>query len=181
MKASLAAVALTALALPAIAHAKDLPTTCRDKPVPELVVGEAFSIDGDTIAIAGKPHIRIWGIQAPELRDKKTGQETVPGMRARAALEELLKPARHQVSCAPTKWDRYCRLVAICDTAYPSKAIYAESIELGWTMLDAGLAYGFYLDDAVAGRNDLSRSYATAESMARAERRGLWKEWLGEK
>src|SRR5215218_922009 len=52
--------------------------------------GIAFAIDGATLAGAGlKPSIRLWGIQAPELRDKDK-QETAPGMRARAAVEDLL-------------------------------------------------------------------------------------------
>lgn len=183
MKSLSLAAALTALLCPvvALAQPRELPAACRDKPVPTAITGEAYAIDGDTLAIAVQPHIRVWGIQAPELKDKTTGQETVAGMRARAHIEELLAPSRRQVRCTPTKWDRYCRLVAMCDTRFGGAAPYAEPADLGWSMLAAGQAYGFYLDDAVAGQPELSRNYAAAESMARAQRRGLWKDWLGEK
>jgi endonuclease YncB( thermonuclease family) len=55
--------------------------------------GQAFAIDGHTLGAVGlKPQIRIWGIQGPELRDAAS-IERVAGMRARAALEDLLEQA----------------------------------------------------------------------------------------
>lgn len=166
---------------PATAQLRELPAACRDKPVPTKVDGLAYAIDGDTLAIDGQPHIRVWGIQAPELRDKHTGQETVAGMRSRAHLEDLLKPSRQAVSCTPTKWDRYCRLVATCDTKYPSGQPNGVAEDLGWQMIDAGQAYGYYLDETLQRAPDTSRAYAAAESLARAQRRGLWTGWLGDR
>lgn len=141
-------------------------------PLPPRVDVTAFAIDGDTLAGVGlRPHLRIWGIQAPELRDRDK-QETAAGMRARAAVEELLGAARHKVRCEVTKWDRYCRLVAVCR---------AGETDIGHRLLERGLAYGFYLDDAIGGDPAPSLAYAEAEELARHDRRGLWKQWLGEK
>ena len=56
-----------------------------------------------------------------------------------------------------------------------------KTIDLGDAMLNAGMAYGFYLDDVIPGRPQLSESYARSENMARNKKIGLWKDWLGEK
>src|SRR5918993_2911050 len=98
MKSLLLAAALAAVALPAIAQPapRKTATSSSDGPdcaamgaLPATWDGQAYAIDGATLAGVGlKPHVRIWGIQAPELRD--TRAESVAGMRARAALEDLL-------------------------------------------------------------------------------------------
>ncbi len=145
--------------------------------LPEPFAGLAFAGDGDTIYFVGMgPSVRLWGLQAPELRDKVTGQETVAGMRTRAALEDLLQGADHKVACSPRKFDRFCRVVASCTTQGPGGAV-----DLSLDLLRQGLAYGFWLSDTPADDGALSLAYAGAEAEARKQRRGLWKEWLGEK
>lgn len=149
---------------------------CADKgPLPATWSGQAFVIDGDTLAGVGlKPHLRIWGIQAPELRDKATGQETAAGMRARAALVDLLAPADHKVKCRATKFDRYCRIVAQCSVDD------AGGVDLGGALIAGGMAYGFYLEELLPWEPRASGRYSTAEAEARKQRRGLWKDWLGD-
>lgn len=54
--------------------------------------GAAAAVDGDRPAVIVNghraPNVRLWGVDAPEMRD--TGKvETVAGMRARVALAEL--------------------------------------------------------------------------------------------
>lgn len=158
-------LALALIALPLAAQAE-----CKGTPVPELVEGRAFAVDGDTLAIPGQPRIRLWGIQAPELRDSATKRETPEGMIARAALADLLDgdaPTR----CVPTKWDRYCRLVAVCHTA-------GADIDLGQAMLIRGMAYTAWLDDTPGKTGVEPAMYASAESLARKTKRGLWRAWL---
>lgn len=171
-----AALAILAALLPATAAAEDRP--CRDQPVPPLVEGRAFAVDGDTLAIAGAPRIRLWGIQAPELRAARTGGETLPGMAARAALADLLDlGAAGAVRCRPSKWDRWCRLVASCDVADDE----GRATDLGAALLQAGMAYGFMLDDTRGRRADdagMAAAYADLESRARKARAGLWRDWL---
>lgn len=196
--AALGAVLATLFALPAAAQTAptispetrplqannaELPAACRDKPVPVRIEGQAYASDGDTITMAGlKPRIRIWGIQAAELRDK-AGVETVPGMRARALAEDLLNRAGHKVVCQPAKWDRYCRYVALCEAMElrDQAGLHRTPQDIGARLLDAGLAYGFYLDDTFPGHPQLSNWYASFEVKARQERKGLWPAWLGEK
>lgn len=138
--------------------------------LPKPFDGVAFAITGDTLAVVGlRPHVRIWGIQAPALRDKDK-QKTLPGMRARAALDELLAPAGHKIHCNP--WDRDCRVVALC---------VAKTTDIGGRMIDNGMAYGFDLHDVDKADVPLSLSYAESEAAARKEMRGLWPEWLGKK
>jgi endonuclease YncB( thermonuclease family) len=168
MKTVLAAAALlSAFALPALAQQKK---DCGA--LPPVFDGIAFTGDGDTIYGVGlKPGVRLWGLNAPELRDGAKA-ETVPGMRARALVADLLAAAGHKVHCAPIEWDGYCRVVATCTTG--------AGVDLTLASLQAGLAYGFYLarhPDQV----ETALKYSNAEAAARKERKGLWPEWLGEK
>jgi endonuclease YncB( thermonuclease family) len=180
-RAILLALLLAAI-VGSLAHAQERRPSSSSAKVPDCVAtmgalpkpfdGVAFAITGDTLAIVGlKPHVRLWGIQAPELRDKDK-QETVPGMRARAALDDLLTPADHKIHCNPDKWDRDCRIVALC---------VAKTTDIGGRMIDNGMAYGFDLDDVGKADVPLSLSYAESEAAARKETRGLWPEWLGRK
>lgn len=168
---------------PLQANNAELPAACRDKPVPVRIEGQAYASDGDTITMAGlKPRIRIWGVQAAELRDKAAA-ETVPGMRARALVVDLLDRAGNKVECQPAKWDRYCRYVAYCEArqAADQVGLARTQQDIGARLLDAGLAYSFYLDDTFPGHPQLSNWYASFEVKARQERKGLWPAWLGEK
>jgi endonuclease YncB( thermonuclease family) len=172
---------LLAATLGSLAHAQEKRPVSSSAKAPDCVAtmgalpkpfdGVAFAITGDTLAVVGlRPHLRLWGIQAPERdRDK---QETVPGMRARAALDALLTPADHKIHCNPDKWDGDCRIVALC---------VAKTTDIGGRMIDNGMAYGFGLDDVDKADGPLSLSYAESEAAARTEMRGLWPEWLGKK
>jgi endonuclease YncB( thermonuclease family) len=167
---------LAVLAASAALSTATAPAAAQDKcgPLPGPFEGLAFAGDGDTLYGLGyAPPIRLWGVQAPELRDKASGQEAAAGMRARAALEDALQASAHRATCTPRKFDRYCRVVATCTTTGQG-----GSVDLALALLRAGLAYGFWLADATDG--DMSLAYAAAEAEARRQRRGLWKGWLGE-
>jgi len=80
-----AALALALLALVAADPAQPQSRTLRDKAeqpcgaLPKPFDGVAFAVDGNTLAIVGKkPNVRIWGIQAPELRDKDKSARLCP-------------------------------------------------------------------------------------------------------
>lgn len=140
--------------------------------LPGAFAGATFAGDGDTIYTIGvKPGIRLWGMNAPELRDGSKA-ETVPGMRARALVADLLAASKQQARCEPIEWDSYCRIVATCTTA--------AGADLTLATLTAGLAYGFYLSKH-PDRLDQAITYADAETEARKAHRGLWPQWLGEK
>jgi len=140
--------------------------------LPKAWDGQAFAIDGQTLGGTGlKAHLRLWGIQAPELRDT-TRVESVPGMRARAFLADLLAKADHKVKCRPAHFDRECRIVAQCSVG--------DQGDLGGSMIAGGMAYGFELDEALPWETRAGQRYADAEFEARKGRRGLWPAWLGD-
>jgi endonuclease YncB( thermonuclease family) len=175
MKKALLAAVMVAISLPAAVLAKqgrDQPAWCHDKPLPDAFEGMAFTGDGDTIyGVNFKPGIRLWGMNAPELRDAAKA-ETVPGMRARSLVDDLLAEAKHQVRCEPIEWDGYCRVVATCTTA--------KGVDLTMATLQAGLAYGFYLSKHPA-LMERALAYSDAEVASRKARIGLWPQWQGEK
>lgn len=145
--------------------------------LPKEWSGEAYVIDGMTLGGSGlKPSLRLWGIQAAELRDRQSGAETVAGMRVRAALADLLEQAGHKVKCRMVRWDRECRAVAQC-LAETSPA----PLDLGGYLLASGLAYAVHLDEALPWEARAGQRYAGAEAEARKAKRGLWPVWLGEK
>ncbi len=157
----------------------DKPTDCTAAlgALPKEWQGEAFAIDGITLGGAGlKPQLRLWGVQTGELRDRQSGLETIAGMRARAALEDMLEKAEHKVKCRAARWDRDCHVVAQCTVeAAPAP------LDLGGYMIASGLAYGFRLEEVLPWEPRASQRYAGAEAEARKARRGLWPIWLGEK
>jgi endonuclease YncB( thermonuclease family) len=139
--------------------------------------GEAYAIDGVTLGGTGlKPPLRLWGVQTGELRDRQSGQETVVGMRARAALEDMLDKGSHKVKCRTMRWDRECRAVAQCMVESSP-----TPIDLGGYLISSGLAYGFHLEEALPWEPRAGQRYAGAEAEARKAARGLWPVWLGEK
>ena len=162
---------------PEAKEAKDAKSECAATmgELPKAWDGQAFAVDGKTLGGVGlKAHLRIWGIQAPELRDaNKT--ESVAGMRARAFLADLLAKADHKVKCRPARFDRECRIVAQCGLADPG-----TSTDLGGSMIAGGMAYGFDLDEALPWETRAGQRYADAEFEARKARKGLWPIWLGD-
>jgi endonuclease YncB( thermonuclease family) len=185
MRLPLFAVAVAALALPVLAQTSPTRRSSADQPdcsahgaLPTTWEGQAYAIDGNMMAGVGlKPHIRLWGIQAPEVRDAARG-ETVAGMRARAALEDLLEPVDHKVKCRATRFDRTCRIVAQCQV---EGATLPSPIDIGMAMIASGHAYGASLEETLPWEQRASQRYSTAEAEARKQRRGLWKEWLGDR
>jgi len=183
MKLLLATAVAASLLLAASAQAQRRPPA--DQPSPECSAqgtlpkewsGVAYAIDGDTLAGVGlKPHIRLWGIQAPALLDH-TKAESVTGMRARAALADLLSASDHKISCRILKFDRECHAMAHCtlhDGVMP--------IDIGGALIAGGMAYGAHLDETLPWEPKASQRYSTAEFEARKNKRGLWPIWLGSK
>ncbi len=186
-KALLLIVAALFLLPPAVAQpqhdASSRDCIIRQGELPKAWKGQAFAVDGNTIAGIGlKPQIRLWGIQAAELRDRQTGQETARGMRARAALADLLEVAGHRVSCQVTTWDSDCRLVALCTiiAEMPTGSQPAPH-DLALRLLEDGMAYGFELEKAPPWDASASARYAHYEAIARQAHKGLWPQWLEEK
>lgn len=119
------------------------------------IVGRAHVHDGDTITVAGE-RIRIFGIDAPELSQTCLDRERATYACGRLAQRELERLTRRVVSCDAVETDRHGREVAIC---------YVGETDLGAAMVRSGWARAYLR---------YSLRYASAESAARDDRRGLW-------
>jgi endonuclease YncB( thermonuclease family) len=104
-------------------------------------------VDGDTLELAGTK-VRLWGIDAPEL--KQPG-----GAEAKAYLAEMA--AKGAVACEKVSTDFYGRDVSVCK---------AGGIDLAAALVAAGLAWDW---PAYSGG-----AYAKQEWQARVARRGIW-------
>src|SRR4030081_376600 len=80
------------------------------------ISGPVRVIDGDTLDMDGV-RIRLWGIDAPEMRQTcqgKDGQNYECGRDSAAVMRELTRDRR--VECESRDRDRYGRVVAVCRT-----------------------------------------------------------------
>jgi endonuclease YncB( thermonuclease family) len=113
-------------------------------------------IDGDSIR-DGDRRIRLYGIDAPELRQQcrdGTGRAYRCGDAARAALETLI--GGREIGCQTVDTDKYGREVARCQVG--SLQINREMVRKGWAV-----AY-----------DRQSFEYMIAEAEARRARSGVW-------
>jgi endonuclease YncB( thermonuclease family) len=127
-----------------------------DRELPAVIAGPATVIDGDSLSIAGW-RIRLQGIDAPEWHQTCTdaGGATWPcGRRAARELGMLIKDA--SLTCKPSEYDRYDRILAVC-TLPEGTELNAWLVRQGWAV-----AFG------------QSRHIASAEAEAKAAKRGLW-------
>lgn len=158
-----------ALSLPALAEQK----------VRKTVAGPALALDGDTIVIAGHDRrIRLFGIDAPEMRDWPAGQrsrDVLDGLIGRNA-RLILTPGRSDIAelsgdagaaaCAITDDDGHGRDVAICwpgGKALDPNDPEAIAASLNARMLAACAAatYRIFLDWPA---DDVTRAFLAAEA-----------------
>lgn len=127
----------------------------------DVHTGRAEIVDGDTLIVSGTAaRIRLYGIDAPEGRQKCTDSGGAPylcGTRSAEHLHRLVGRNGH-LSCAEKDRDRYGRIVAECFRP-DGLNINAAMVADGWAV-----EYRHYSD----GR------YGRAEREARRAGRGLW-------
>lgn len=120
--------------------------------------------DGDTVTVAvrggGKVNVRLYGIDAPEVRHKETPGQAY-GRHARQALKEL--SLGREVRVEVVEADLHGRSVGI---------VYAGTVNVNLAMVRDGWAWAY--------RRHLDAPYASefidAERQARARRLGLWRD-----
>ncbi len=130
------------------------------------VTGPACVTDGDTLVVnskrqrtrcVGGTHVRLFGIDAPELKQRckhASGRDFLCG---RAAASFLLEHVRGStVECKGNFVDRYGRLIATC--FIDGKNLNSMIVSAGWA-----LAY-----------RDHSKKYVPQENVARKARKGIW-------
>ena len=110
--------------------------------------------DGDTLR-CGPDRVRLFGVDAPEVRRGKTPAEPL----AYEARDELVRLTRGRVGCRVVDHDRYGRSVARCWSD--------ASPDINAALIRSGLATEY--------RRYSKGAYATAEDEARRAGRGAWK------
>lgn len=137
----LAAVALVAFSAPATAQS------------PLWGIGRAG--DGDSLTV-GKTKVRLFGIDAPELRQSciRDGQQWTCGANAAEELSNLV--TGKQVRCVSMGVDQYGRVLGRCTVG---------TLDVNGAMVAGGYAVAF---------RRYSTEYVAAEDNAKANRRGLW-------
>ncbi|HET6725317.1 MAG TPA: thermonuclease family protein [Gammaproteobacteria bacterium] len=121
-----------------------------------------YVIDGDTVILDGGRHIRIVGLNAPEIaHDGEAAQPFAAAARLR--LTHWLATAGNHVewSAAPDRRDRYGRTLA---------HVYIGGQDAARRLLEAGLAAVIAIPPNVRR----SACYRAAEQIARTHHRGLW-------
>ena len=113
--------------------------------------------DGDSLR-SGKLKIRLFGIDAPEKKQKcynATGEQWDCGIAAQKALQHLVESVP-QISCNLMDVDRYARLVMRC---------YAGKTDVAEALVKAGLALAY---------RKYSNLYINEENTARIAKVGMW-------
>jgi endonuclease YncB( thermonuclease family) len=121
------------------------------------ISGAVRVIDGDTIDIEGT-RIRLWGIDAPEMKQTcagRDGQTYECGRDSAAVMRELTRDRR--VECDQRDRDRYGRIVAVC--RIESGEINAAIVRRGWAIDYSHYSHGHY---------------RVEEDAAHAEGLGIW-------
>ena len=115
------------------------------------LAGRTRTIDGDSLMVGGT-EVRLYGIDAPELRQtcRRAEQPWACGTEAARALRTLI--GGRDVACRARDRDRYGRVVAVCT---------AGGVELNAAMVKQGMAVAY-------------GAYEADERDARDARRGLW-------
>jgi endonuclease YncB( thermonuclease family) len=133
---------------------------CVPKPEPFGPDAKIVTLDGDTIKAGDGSEYRLFGMDAPELRQTCTeanGKAWMCGRAAKAKLTTLIKGGN--VKCDARATDRYGRTVAVCS---------AEGVpDLGEAMVRDGYAIDL---GGPAGN-----PYANAETEAKNAKRGIWR------
>lgn len=123
-------------------------------------------IDGDTIVaeINGQPmHIRLIGINSPELNDKRTRVACL-AQKAKEEAQKILDGQNIYLEKDPTQgdYDKYNRLLAYIFTA--------NGTNFDKLMIEEGYAYEYTYRLPYKYQSE----FKTAQNEARAAQRGLW-------
>ena len=133
-----------------------------------FISGKIKVTDGDTIKI-GKEKIRLFGIDAPELKQICTGLQGnyLCGKRSKEFLEIFTKES--EITCLYSTRDRYKRILGVCyiggkETLAVKKKF--KKLELNSTMVRKGHAVAYI---------KYSNNYINDEIYAKTNNYGIWK------
>ena len=123
--------------------------------------GQASVIDGDTLVIQGT-HIRLWGIDAPEINQSCRGDDSMQypcGTKAAHRLESFLNG--RPIDCAPISLDQYGQTFAACSVDGIDLAdwLVRNGLALDWPEYSSGKFDKAQRDAEHAGRGIWQGSY----------------------
>lgn len=133
---------------------------CSVEPEPFGPDAKIVSIDGDSLRAANGAEYRLYGIDAPELKqtcNEANGNTWQCGRAAKTKLTKLIKDGG--VACDAKSEDRYGRVIAVCSA--DGVADLGESLVRDGYAIDLGAKTGY--------------AYADAEREARDAKRGIWR------
>ena len=146
------------IGMPIILYSPTL--SANDSKVPFSISGNlkiTHISDGDSLR-SGKLRIRLFGIDAPEKKQKCTnveGKQWDCGIAAQKALKHLVESVP-KISCDLIDVDRYSRLVMRC---------YAGKTDVAAALVREGLALAY---------QQYSKLYSKDENAAKITRAGMW-------
>jgi micrococcal nuclease len=120
-------------------------------------------IDGDTVILTDDRHIRLIGINTPEINHDDIKLSDTGALKAKASLEELLKSQKSvHLSYGEERFDRHKRTLA---------HLYLKNgLNIQAELLRQGLAMPL----RIAPNLSLADCYNTASLSAKQKKRGLW-------
>ena len=137
-----------------------------DSPLDRLDRGErgvvTEVVDGDTLAIAGGPVVRLVGVQAPKLALGRDFEDWPLADRARETLLELVQGREVTLRYGGVQRDRYRRALAHLERD--------DGLWVQRAMIEAGMAWVYSFADNRALLGEL----IAAERAARDAGRGVW-------
>lgn len=140
-------------------------------------------VDGDTLVLENGLHVRLAGIDAPEM-GRYVREPQPEADNARRVLAETIAGNAVRLEFAEDRVDRYGRLIAHVYVDNP--AVNDARIDLSLALLRAGMARAYDPRGAEtpAGTPAQGDPYLAelqaAERLAREERRGLWSRQRGD-
>lgn len=142
--------------------ASDLPQSCVSTHFDEIVQIKSV-IDGDTVILADNRHIRLIGINTPEINYRNKSRSEPGAEKAKVALIKLFhEQARFKLRYGKERLDKHGRTLA---------HIYLENgLNIQAVMLKRGLALPLRIPPNLS----LSKCYAAAALLARNKQKGLW-------
>ncbi len=131
-------------------------------------------IDGDTIVVninGEQTHIRLIGINSPELHDRRT-QVACLAQKAKSRAEELLDGKKIFLEQDPTQgdYDKYGRLLAYIFLEDGSTRLTTSGTSFNKLMIEDGYAYQY----TYRLPYKYQREFKKAEQQAKASEKGLW-------
>lgn len=118
-------------------------------------------IDGDTLVLENNKHVRLIGINTPELGKHGRAQQPL-AMQAKTKLEQLVTGQQIKLVVGREKSDHYGRLLAY--------VILSDGRDVQEILLRQGLAFMV----VISPNDSHSKRYAEIEKLARRQKLGVW-------